>query len=195
MSDEQQSDEPENPYASPQSSGQLGSSETEDPETRELRAFVGSNADYYLRKWASIRRERRGGAGSNLAAVFFSGLWLPYRKMYKATVIFFGVVFVESFLEEFFFVGVLGEPETPRPVARIVTLVVALVCGYYGNRWYLSHAKKIIAEVRMLRLDDESFLNELARRGGTSLLASLAVVCLLIIVTVALELALLGPEG
>jgi hypothetical protein len=197
MSTEHQSDEDENPYASPaapQSSGQLESSRVQDPETRELRAFVGSKADSYLSNWASMRR-RSGSSGFNLAAFFLSGLWLPYRKMYKATGIFFGVIIVESILEQVVFVDFLNKPEVPRALANIVGLVVAVVCGAYGNRWYLSHAKKIIAEVRLQGLDDESFLKELARRGGTSLLASLGVVFLFIVSTVGLvAIAILGSQ-
>jgi hypothetical protein len=142
-----------------------------------------------------MRRQRRGGAGSNTAAFFLSALWLPYRKMYKMTFIFIAFTVLVTILQEVLFVGILGEPKTPRTVARFVRIAIVAVCGYCGNRWYLSHAKQIIAEVRMQRLDDESFLNELARRGGTSLLASLAVVCLLIIAMLVLVASFLGPEG
>jgi hypothetical protein len=83
---------------------------------QEVAAFVGEKAGYYLQKWRPVL-DGTGNAGNatgfNWAAFFLSGLWLPYRKMYRATAIFFGVILLETLFEEIIYVGILGKPEAP----------------------------------------------------------------------------------
>ncbi len=133
---------------------------------QEIRAIVGSKADYYLKKWRPVLEGKSHGAGFNWAAFFFSGLWLPYRKMYIATLIFFGVILFETILEENFFMGFLGMPEASAALGSLVGLVVAIICGIYGNRWYLSHARKVISHVRSQGLQEDAYLKALSRRGA-----------------------------
>jgi hypothetical protein len=150
----------------------------------ELRAFVGRNADYYFRKWSPTWESKAdrydqvaiGGlmvvqpkTGFNWAAFFLSGLWLPYRKMYRPTLIFFGVILAESLLEEIWFVELLGQTEPPHFLGRLVGLSAAVLCGSFGNRWYLSHARKVIGEVQAQGLPSDEHVRVLSRRGGTSL--------------------------
>ncbi len=52
----------------------------------EIRAFVGSNADYFLKKWRPALEGLSNKAGFNCAAFCLSGFWFPYHKMYAATV-------------------------------------------------------------------------------------------------------------
>ena len=134
----------------------------------EVRAFVGNpKADYYIGKWSLPNK------GFNWAACLLSGLWLPYRKMYVPTVIFFGIMLVDSVIEDIVFVEILRMPEPPPVLDKLVGLIAALVCGLFGNRWYLSHAHNVIAEVRSQGLPEEDHLRMLSKRGGTNLLASL----------------------
>jgi hypothetical protein len=86
---------------------------------------------------------------------------------------FCGVILFESILEEIVFVGILGKPEPPMVLDRGVGLVASIICGAFGNRWYLSHARRAIAEVRSEGLPEDAYLQALARRGGTNLAASL----------------------
>jgi hypothetical protein len=103
----------------------------EEPTEGELRAAFGSKADYYLSQWSGA-----AGRRINWAAFFLSGFWLPYRRLYGITLIFFAIVFVETFAEEIVFQW-LGYAAVPRIVERLSTLIPALVCGAWGNRWYL----------------------------------------------------------
>jgi hypothetical protein len=177
---------------------------------QEVRAFVGRNADYYLRTWWPALKTYQGGydqetgadimsaqpkTGFNGAALLFSGLWLPYRKMYVPTLVLFGVVLFESLLEEILFVGILGKSEVPFGLNRLVGLIVAIVCGAFGNRWYLSHMRKAIADVRSRGLAEEEQLRELSKRGGTSLLASLGFFALYVVAIIVLVIALEGLLG
>ena len=185
-----------NPYAAPVASVDA----VENPEaTRDddLRAFVGSKADYYLRHWATGRAGAGQGSGFNWAAFFLSGLWLPYRKMYLVTAIFYGAILIESVIEELLFVGLLGRPEAPAAIGHLVGFAAAGICGVCGNRWYLSHARSAIAEVRARLSPTQDIFGTLSRRGGTNLLASLGFFLLFLAITsavfIGLEL-LLHPE-
>jgi hypothetical protein len=60
---------------------------SDDPSEAETRAAIGPKADLYLRKWQAIP-----GGGFNWAAFLLSGLWMSYRKMYRAAAILSGIV-------------------------------------------------------------------------------------------------------
>ncbi len=138
----------------------------------ELRAFVGKNADYYLKRWAPALRGD-GGAGFNLAALLLSGLWLGYRKMYQNTLILFAIIAAMTILELAGVLAGLVNPNVVGLLGNIVGLGAAVVCGMYGNAWYLSHAKTVILEARSRGRDGGVDLVELSRRGGTSVAKSL----------------------
>src|SRR5262245_25293633 len=99
----------ENPYASPQTAPErTGLSTSGDALEQELRAFVGPRADVYLRKWAPLLYGS-GQAGFNWPAFLLAGIWLPYRKMYAVSLIFYGAIVAESVLEEVVFAGILRQ--------------------------------------------------------------------------------------
>jgi hypothetical protein len=68
-----------------------------EPTDEELTAFVGTKADYYLPRWRASQ-QRLGGF--NFAAFFVSGFWLPYRKMYRTTLLFYGLVLAVCIVED-----------------------------------------------------------------------------------------------
>jgi hypothetical protein len=146
---------------------------SEDVTEQEIRSFVGSRGDYYLGRWSDALNDKSSNCGFNVAAFFLSGFWLPYRKMYVITVVFYAIILVESMAEEVVFVDLLGHPEPPMALQRVVGLAAALACGLLGNRWYLAHVRAKVAELRYQELDEADHLKELARRGGTNLGASL----------------------
>ncbi len=136
-------------------------------EKEEFRAFVGPNwADFYYGALRRILTGKGVGASYNWAAFVLSGLWLPYRKMYLATVILYGVHFLMI---------ILHADKTPGLVYSGVSLLISAICGAYGNRWYLSHAKRVIAVVGQRLLQRDIFLQTLANRGGTSLVSAIGV--------------------
>lgn len=150
---------------------------------QEVKAFVGPKADFYLRSWQQALGGDGRATGFNRAALLLSGLWIPYRKMYRIAIIFFAVILLESLLEGFM-ARVLGM-HVPATVGQIVALTAAVVCGVLGNQWYLSHARKVIAEVRARGLPEEEYLRVLSERGGTTLLGSLVAFALFLIVVFA----------
>jgi hypothetical protein len=142
------------------------------PTAAEVRAFVGSNSDYYLQAWQPALSGRGRASKFNGAAFFLVGFWLVYRKMYQAAFILCGAVFVGTLLELLLFVRILRMRQPPPEIDLLFTsgftLVVALVVGACGNGWYLSRARRAIAEVRARGLPEDAHLEAIARRGGTA---------------------------
>lgn len=186
-------DETVNPFASPASvTSHVLFDDSEPALVGDLRAFVGKNADYYLGKWAPRLNDPGKSAGANFAAFFLSGFWLPYRKMYKLGLIFYGFIIAELLAETVFFVSFLHEPEAPEALSRIVGFVISIVCAAYGNRWYLAHAQRVIAETRAEGLEGAALRERLSKLGGMSITASLAMFAGFMLVIFALYPVLVG---
>lgn len=148
----------------------------------EIKAFVGKNAGYYLKKWPPPAEPYGGAMGFNWAAFLLSGFWLPYRKMYRMTLLMYGVVAGEELLEMAALAGGLANEQTLAPIGRIFGLAFSIVCGFFGNSWYLAHTRRMIGQLRTLDMQPEAYREALVRRGGTSLAASLGMFCLFVVV-------------
>jgi len=160
----------------------------ENAETHYQRIFVGKNADYYLARWSSLTGE---GVGFSWPAFFLGGLWLSYRKMYRNYFILYGVVFGKVAAENLLFRGLLNMP--PPPILSWIFLIaMATILGKYGNRWYLMHVQKHIAELRLKGLDEPELVHELAKRGGVSWLAMLGLMLLSFAINITLATLLQG---
>ena len=160
MSDNEHRLRSENPYAAPASTpldAQPVPAEADDEQY--LRVFVGSKADYYVEKWTPLLKSSGRGAGFNWAAFFLTSFWLPYRKMYVITTILYAIILLDTIVEQMLFVD----------SGLIVGLLVGIICGAYGNRWYLSHARKVISDVVAQGFEEQAALEILSQRGGTSL--------------------------
>jgi len=131
-------------------------------DEKELRAFVGDEADYYLGAWSEGRK-----VSFNWAAFLFSAPWLFYRKMYGVAALFLAAGIG--------FAAVLHE--------LVVTLGLALLCGFFGNKLYYWQARRVVRKACSGEPLEENRLKILARRGGTSAVA----------VFVFLLVVLLGP--
>ena len=59
------------------------------------------------------------------------------------------------------------------PWGVLVFLAFPIICGAYGNRCYLSHARRKVAEVRSRGLPEGAHLRALRDRGRTSVAAAL----------------------
>lgn len=150
----------------------------------ELTAFVGPNAGSYLRQWKPALEGRTMGLGFNPAAFLLAGLWIPYRKMIKAALGFFGLLLAMNLVEMFV------SPFVVLPFGLwIVAIISWFVCGIFGNRWYLGLARRVINQVRSRQLAHPDHLRALAKAGGTSLALSLGMFVLFLGVNVAVPFA------
>jgi hypothetical protein len=145
---------------------------------KELRAFVGTNAQSYVGDWMSVLEGRKKRPAFNTVAFFFAGLWLPYRKLYGAAAVFLGVILVVNLLEmvvELTTQNSLAQHAVIASLGWGVAIVGWFLCGFFANRWYLSRAIRVINDVRSRHLDEDKHLKQIAKRGGTSIGSSLGI--------------------
>lgn len=136
----------------------------------DLRRFVGSNSDYFLRKW---QKYRNGGSifGWNWPALFLGAGWLGYRKMYTEAWLIIGAALVCSLLGAFS-LGV----DSPGLAAVSVLgfLVVLVLVPLLGNYWYFKHASSELAAIRESSGGETDIALGFARKGGVSVGAGFA---------------------
>jgi hypothetical protein len=136
---------------------------------------VGRKADYYLKKWRLKRLGQRGIAGFNGAAFLFAGIWLPFRKMYRVSAVFYSIILIESIIEEVVFVDLLHQDAPPALLGYAVMLTPALICSIFGNVWYLNHAHKTVSEIKSLHLDADAESQMIKKRGGVNIWIALLI--------------------
>lgn len=132
----------------------------DEPTEAELRAFFGPRASYYLAQWRGTARRRY-----NLAAFFISGVWLPYRRLYRHAAGLWGLALGLGLMDAV--AAHLGRPPLPKLVDLLISLVITGGCAVMANGWYLARARDAISRVRARSLPPEQHLEQIAQAGGT----------------------------
>ncbi|MDD2898386.1 MAG: DUF2628 domain-containing protein [Desulfuromonadaceae bacterium] len=93
----------------------------------EIRAFVGSNANYYIQAFSrfTISGCEKFSVSWNWSCFGFTFLWMVYRKMYSLAVVTFVVFCIPG-----------------------VNILLHIGAGMIGNYLYYRHAKGKIVEIR-----------------------------------------------
>jgi uncharacterized protein DUF2628 len=156
----------DNPYAPPRAATDLGEATVEGDglTDAEIVAFVDQNVAYYRSAWA--RANHSGGfyAGFNVGALVFSTLWLLYRKMYLAFVVFLVVQMAGMFVAAF--VATLLGVHAMLAVWSVV-IATKLTIGFLGNALYLRRARRVVGSGRGAS-SGEANLHYIRTQGGTS---------------------------
>jgi len=134
----------------------------------ELSAVVGPKSETYLEAWAPILSGKKSTNRFHFAGFFVAPYWMAYRKMKNVAAAWFVVVCISVVMEYLVFIRILGRSEAPALAGSLFGLILAIVCGYWGNTWYLSHVKEVVDSVRTQGLTGEAYFEELAKRGGTN---------------------------
>jgi hypothetical protein len=142
-----------------------------------LRLFVGTNYEYYARKWRKAE-QRKSKRSWNWAAWFFTLGWMAYRRMYRYCWIFIGIILVEQVFELAF-----GVPAT---VSNAVNLGIAGTYGWCGNSWYKRHCEKKLKEIAPSGMAVEAARIEVVREGGTNIGAAIGFVVVGVILSILL---------
>ncbi|MGV3487102.1 MAG: DUF2628 domain-containing protein [Tuberibacillus sp.] len=156
---------------------------TEDSHSK-IKEYIGTNADYYIKKWN--RTPTPGRAVSwNWAAFFLTGYWLSYRKMYLYTLIWFLITYGCSL--PIFFIGFdhLGW----SILFDCIAFGISFALGMFGNAIYYQHAQK-----KLQKWEQDTTLQSkttLSKMGGTGWLGTvLLIIAHLLIVVISTILVL-----
>jgi hypothetical protein len=163
-------------------------------ELHEYRAAIGLNADYYLRCWGLLGDGQPARVIFNFGALL-SGLWLPFRKMYRATLIFYALIGSWVFFELFVIVRTWNM-ELPDWLFSLTRMIPPAICGLFGNRWYYHHIQRLVATARAEQPHDrEARLALLQQRGGASVQSACSMVLLfsIMVIIALMVIELLAP--
>lgn len=144
-------------------------------------AYFGSDSAYYMGELMKLRAAR--SLEFRFVAFFFGVLWMTYRKMYVVALSTFLLIMLEGTLE-----GVIEEliPEVASIVegaGSLISIGLSVALGIYGNRLYLWDARRNIRQVlvEMPVAHEQEIMARIASRGGTSGLAVLLAVVLIVL--------------
>jgi len=116
-----------------------------------LRAAIGPRADYYLRHWREMERKGKT-ADWNWAACLASHLWLVYRKMWLALLLFILATLAAGLIGAFI----------PVRYSILIAIGFTFVTGGYGNLLYRHKIEKLAA--------GPATTEELRAKGGVTML-------------------------
>lgn len=122
------------------------------------KAVIGQKSrNYYLEKFEAFDKQGIGLKPSwNWSALFGTGVWALYRKMYGWFFAWCGVVSLSSIFEK------SGSPV----VSGLIGLISLIVFSAYANSLYHNKIKTKIAVAQLTFKDDSSLLEYLNRKGG-----------------------------
>lgn len=144
------------------------------------RAYFGSNADHYM---IQLERIRNGQLPAfNWAAFLITLFWMAYRRMHLLLTCVLVLSMFEGTIESLL-MGVFGASyETERYLGLVISLVIGLLFGTFGDRMYIWDARRMIrAEVARGPFHvPDILLARIASRGGTSWLPIVVLLVVLI---------------
>ena len=136
-----------------------------DRSIQDWDLFVGPNSDYYISKWEKIKDGRY--LSFNLAACFFVGFWMLYRKMYVACILVAVWVFVQDYIEAFL-VEMFNLYHIQMYLNLGFDVLVAIVVGLIGNVLYLKKAERMIRKIKNNSRESSNYEMDIQNAGGTS---------------------------
>ena len=129
-----------------------------------IKTFVSKNDEYYRQQWM-FASPVEPKSSWNWAAFLLGGIWMVYRKMYLHAGILFATIFVITFVELALGASFIA--------ASAINLLILSIVGGSGNNWYKKHTVKMIDEIASTAPPQQA-KEELARKGGTNLIAAWA---------------------
>ncbi len=133
--------------------------------------FVGKNYEYFERKWATAAQSKKQQSW-NWVAFLVGFCWMAFRKMYRYSWIFIGVISLEVICEIAF--------GLPAAISTGVNIGIAIAFGLKGNAWYQQHVDQQVSQILATHAPEQARI-ELARQGGTNLGAAVGFVAALLV--------------
>ncbi|MEG0856283.1 MAG: DUF2628 domain-containing protein [Terrisporobacter sp.] len=144
-----------------------------DFNNKDMVNFIQKKVEYYIPTFKEIEDDNKSTSW-NWAAFFFNSWWLLYRKMYAYG---FGIIAGTFILTSI------------MPMSSfVVNIIVAVLCGLYGNILYL---KQTVNQLRSVAtMDSELKQRILLSRGGVNI-----VIPIILGIITLLALLLVGAVG
>ena len=133
--------------------------------SEDFSKIVQKKCEYYIPKFEDIK-ENGDKESWNFAGFLFSFSWLVYRKMYIEGFIALGIKILIMYI---------GKYES------LVSLIISLICGIYGNYLYFKHCEKKVND--SIHLDEDLKSKNLYRAGGVSIVGLIVVFITVFIAT------------
>lgn len=123
-----------------------------DFNNKDMVNFIQKNVEYYIPTFKDIE-ELHKSTSWNWAAFFFNSWWFLYRKMYAYG---FGII-----AGSFILTSIMPM------LSFILNIVIAVLCGLYGNIVYLNQTRKQLQSVATMDADLKQRI--LLSRGGVNI--------------------------
>lgn len=141
-----------------------------DEKTR-IEAFVGKNADFYLKKWRIAENGTTPGPTANKAAFLTGAFWLLYRKLYVPLLLVVIVLVADVSIENILAQKALVNADVINAWDRLSPFVYASVIGMFGNTWYWRKYLKTVERASLQSPDPAMQEAYLRAKGGPNALA------------------------
>ncbi len=139
--------------------------------------YIGSNQFYYLPKFLNFAKTKTK-FGFNLSAFFIPNLYFFYRKMILigiAVMVLSTVLSIPGVVIALSDGGLLAVPVTEKliivnNICAVLSYVIRFICGFFGNYFYFSKAKKEILKIKESTPEEGEATLRIRRTGGTNVL-------------------------
>lgn len=170
--------DPFDPYRPPTTVADAAAAAGLEGEMALYASVVGGNFPVYRQRWRLDQGIANGSGTWHWPSFLLGPVWMMYRKMYRLAAVWVGLLLLISVVESLLYV--------PEGLSLVITFVLSITTGIFGNTWYLAHCQRQIARARSVAGGDEARLRaELAARGGTSVIATLIAIVAVFVLSAA----------
>ncbi len=147
-------------------------------EDKYFEAYFGLQSSYYLQKYTLYKSGQT--VMFNIAPFFVGFFWLLYRKMYLYAIVSFGVITASDYGEAYLFEYLSIDYDLQRLISLGITIGFAVLFSLFGNYFYLQKAELEVRGVLSSTPDEDTRMELLTRKGGTSWIPILLVMGLMV---------------
>lgn len=160
----------------------------------QYQAVIGSNQEYYLKKFLEFDREGKGRPSWHWPAFFVTFYWMLYRKMWRNALLYFVLPYVVLMILGIA-AGFMGTAGAPVAGLLYLALMVGLwlVPPLYADALYYNHCRQVIANARQYTSHPHRLYGILSTRGGTSNLLIIIMVAISFVFLLGILAALAIP--
>lgn len=151
-----------------------------------FKAFYTQKSKYYADQLEKFEQGER--LSFNFWAGFFSVTWFIYRKMYKQAIIIFLIILALTIISAVILQLINPYDSSNEVYVKIFFYIFDfVVLGFIGNKLYISKSIKSVESFineHGLENVDNSLMNKLRAKGGTSIVNALIFEVIMILIQI-----------